>query len=231
MKQKLIGILAGMGPRSTAPFLDLVVTQCQIQYGAREVDDFPPMLVYSLPAPIYVDKPLDHHALKLAIINGLKKLEAAGVDFIAMPCNTAHIYYDDLAAAIGIPLLNIIDEALKALPRSSAKVTLLATRHTIQADLYQGRLDRAGLSCVLEEAWQSQVDELITTIESSADTTLQDRMWKHLVSQIAAAGVDTILLACTDLNVVSKNTPDDFFMLDATRSLAEAVVREFLSPT
>ncbi len=32
---KLIGILAGMGPKSTPPFLDQVVAQCQIQYGAR----------------------------------------------------------------------------------------------------------------------------------------------------------------------------------------------------
>jgi aspartate/glutamate racemase len=32
-----IGILAGMGPRSTGPFLDLVVTACQKMYGARHV--------------------------------------------------------------------------------------------------------------------------------------------------------------------------------------------------
>jgi len=31
---RLIGILAGMGPRSTAPFVDMLVDECQRQYGA-----------------------------------------------------------------------------------------------------------------------------------------------------------------------------------------------------
>jgi aspartate racemase len=35
MKKGSIGILAGMGPRSTTPFLELVIDQCQIQYGAH----------------------------------------------------------------------------------------------------------------------------------------------------------------------------------------------------
>jgi aspartate/glutamate racemase len=35
--QPIIGILAGMGPRSTGPFLDLIVDECQRQYGAREI--------------------------------------------------------------------------------------------------------------------------------------------------------------------------------------------------
>jgi len=46
-----IGILAGMGPRSTAPFTDLLITECQRQYGAHYDIDFLPMLIYSLPTP------------------------------------------------------------------------------------------------------------------------------------------------------------------------------------
>ncbi|HLF03129.1 MAG TPA: aspartate/glutamate racemase family protein, partial [Anaerolineales bacterium] len=91
-----IGILAGMGPRSTAPFVDLVVTECQRQYGATRDLDFPPMMIYALPAPFDLDRPLDHEALRSAIGEGLRRLEATGVAFIAMPCNSAHIYYDDL---------------------------------------------------------------------------------------------------------------------------------------
>ena len=49
MERKVIGILAGMGPRSTAPFVDMLVDACQRQYGARYDIDFPPMLIYALP--------------------------------------------------------------------------------------------------------------------------------------------------------------------------------------
>jgi aspartate/glutamate racemase len=47
MATPIIGILAGMGPRSTAPFIDLVVTECQRQYRAMNDADFPPMLIAS----------------------------------------------------------------------------------------------------------------------------------------------------------------------------------------
>ncbi|WBV23599.1 MULTISPECIES: hypothetical protein [Pantoea] len=36
-----IGVLAGMGPRSTAPFIDMLVTDCQVGYGAKYDLDFP----------------------------------------------------------------------------------------------------------------------------------------------------------------------------------------------
>ena len=49
----MIGILAGMGPRSTAPFVDLVVSECRNQYGARHDIDFPPMMILSWPTPFF----------------------------------------------------------------------------------------------------------------------------------------------------------------------------------
>jgi len=36
-----IGVLAGMGPRSTAPFIDMLVTDCQVGDGAKYDLDFP----------------------------------------------------------------------------------------------------------------------------------------------------------------------------------------------
>ena len=112
MSERMIGILAGMGPRSTALFIDAVVDQCQKIYGASLDEEFPKMMILSLPTPFYVDRSIDHDKMKETIIGGLRQLELTGVDFTAMPCNSAHVYYDDLAASIEIPLLNIISETL-----------------------------------------------------------------------------------------------------------------------
>lgn len=57
MAEPTVGILAGMGPRSTAPFIDLVVTEYQVQYGARVDIDFPKMMICSQPAPFYEGRP------------------------------------------------------------------------------------------------------------------------------------------------------------------------------
>jgi aspartate racemase len=227
MSDKLIGILAGMGPRSTAPFVDMVVSECQSQYGAKLVEDFPHMMIYSLPAPIRLDRPLDHGAVKDAVCGGLRKLAATGVDFIAIPCNTVHIYFDELVRCVDVPLLSIIDETMKAVPRGAKKITLLATRMTVEARLYQRGIERAGLDFVLDERWQVTIDEMITAIMGSRDDTAIQKGWDRLVADVAAAGVDTILLGCTDLNVVSRRLPDGIVLLDATECLARAVVARY----
>jgi aspartate racemase len=97
MEAPQIGILAGMGLRSTAPFVDMLVSERQRQYGAQHDIDFPPMMIYSLPTPFYLDRPLDHYAMQQIISAGLRHLAATGVAFIAMACNSAHIYYRRLA--------------------------------------------------------------------------------------------------------------------------------------
>jgi aspartate racemase len=222
---KLIGILAGMGPRSTAPFVDLLVDECQRQYGARYDIDFPPMLIYALPTPFYVDRPIDHAALEATIAAGLRKLEESGVAFVAMPCNSAHIYFEQLAAGMRVPLLNMIDVALDALPADSTTVALLATRPTIEARIYQDALERAGKRVLMGESWQARVDALILAIKSSVERAVARGLWRELVADLHAAGADTLLLACTDLNAVSTMLDTPIALVDATRCLAEATIR------
>src|SRR3989338_9569091 len=129
-KKMIIGILAGMGPRSTAPFLERVIDECQRQYGAQNDIDYPHILIYSLPTPFFVDKPIDHKEMKKIVLQGIKKLEEAGVSFIAIPCNTVHIYFNELQKSTKVPLLNIVKETIKEFPLDINKVTLFATQTT-----------------------------------------------------------------------------------------------------
>lgn len=68
----MIGILAGMGPKSTGPFVDTVVARCQTIYGAKHDMDFPHMMIYSCPTPFYMDCPIDHEAMKKRLLKGHK---------------------------------------------------------------------------------------------------------------------------------------------------------------
>lgn len=44
-------------------------------------------------------------------------LIAAGAELIAIPCNTAHYFYDALAASLPVPIINILYETVTALAR------------------------------------------------------------------------------------------------------------------
>ena len=227
MSAQTIGILAGMGPRSTAPFVDMVVTECQKQYGARHVADFPHMLIYSLPAPFYSDRPVDHEVAQGVVCGGLLRLQSMGVDFIAMPCNSAHSYYQTLAANVRVPLLNMVDEAVAQL-NGFQRIMVCATPMTMASGLYQQGIAAAGKQCLPTDAVQNMVSDLIAGIIAGEDRARLLALWNDIVTASVAQRADTILVACTDLNALGNLEDERVATVDATVALARATVKKYL---
>lgn len=223
----LIGILAGMGPKSTGPFIDQVVEAFQRLTGAKNDIDFPPMMIYSLPTPFYVDRPIDHALIEKTICGGLKKLKACGVSLIAMPCNTAHLYFPKLEQCVQMPLLNMVDLTLARIPKNAHKVTVLGTHPTIESQVYQKGLDLAHVKYTLSPSWQKKIEEIILGIKTSADRQALLRAWKEVSNEFLEAGIDTVILACTDLNVIFKGIHHPFQIVDSSLCLAEATVQKW----
>lgn len=222
----MIGILAGMGPKSTAPFIDLVVEECRRQYGAKNDDDFPPMMIYSLPTPFYLDRPVDHDAMKRTIVEGLQKLASTGADYIAMPCNTAHAYYAELRQSIDVPLLNIIEKTVVNLPQKPQKSTLFATTSTSNTGLYQKAIRDKGHTFVFREEWQDRINAVIRSIKAGDDQAMA--IWRELLDDVCREQIDHVVIACTDLNAVSAQAPPDVPVIDSSKCLAEAVVKQYM---
>ncbi|MDF2869207.1 MAG: racX [Anaerocolumna sp.] len=229
MKDKIIGILAGMGPRSTAPFIDLVIDECQLQYGAKYDEEFPKIMIYSLPTPFYIDRPINHDLMKETIIQGLKQLEAAGASFIGMPCNSAHVYYEELKSAIDIPLLHIVDETIKKLPETPQRVSLFSTKTTFESGIYQSGIEQSGHEFVFKEKWQYELNVLIKGIKSDKEDPENVKLWKRLLEEVKGESIQHIILGCTDLNVVVVKTPEAINIIDSAKCLSEAVVRQYLN--
>lgn len=228
MPNPTIGILAGMGPRSTGPFLDLIVTACQEMYGARHDIDFPKMLICSQPAPFYEDRPIDHAALEAATLAGLKHLESAGVDFLAIACNTVHIYYPRLAAALSVPLLNIVELAVEALPAHAGTVALVAARPTAESGLFQTALLAAGHR-VVDPDWQSDVDGMLSAVRETTDPSVFRSLWASLLAKARAAEASSALIACLDLSGVARFAETEIPVVDAADCLARAIVRRWMA--
>lgn len=224
----MIGILAGMGPKSTGPFIDQVVSSFQEMTGAKNDIDFPPMMIYSLPTPFYVDRPLDHGLMEKAICAGLKKLEACGVSFIAMPCNVAHLYFSKLQQCLQVPLLNIVEATLESFSTSNCCIAILGTCQTLESGIYQKRIG-CQYNVAIDSSWQKKVDELLISIKTSPDFERPFHLWEDLSQSLQRAKVDTIILACTDLNVLFKKIHAPFQIVDSSACLAEAIVRKWKS--
>ena len=225
MKKPNIGILAGMGPRSTAPFIDMVVTEAQEQYGARDDTDFPKMMICSQPAPFYEDRPVDHAALEAATLEGLLDLEKAGVDFAAIACNTVHIYYPQLAAALKIPLLNMLELAVASIPKSAKTVALIASQATAEAGIYQKALNDCGFDVATID-YQEAINHLLAATRTSRDGALFTQLWKNILNGIEA---DAVLVACLDLSAILPHAKTDLPIIDASQALARETIRQWLS--
>lgn len=228
MSEKLIGILAGMGPRSTAPFVDLVVDECQIQYGAKYDDEFPKMMIYSLPTPFYIDRPIDHELMKKTIIEGLQKLESIGVSFIAIPCNSAHIYFEELKESINVPLLNIVEETVKNLPVVSQKVTLFSTSSTFESTIYQKGIINSDHEFIFKDEWQAKLNNLIQNIKIDKENTQNIDIWNELIEDVKKESIENIVIACTDLNVVLGKSHPSINIIDSSKCLTKSVVSKYL---
>jgi len=220
----MIGILAGMGPKSTAPFVDKVIHLCQDHYGATYDIDFPPMMIYSCPTPFYLDRPLNHEAMETAIIEGTRRLASTGVDFLAIPCNTAHCYFENIQKAVDIPVLNMVEEALRCVP--GKRVALIATRATVEAGIYQEAFGRLGRSFVWRREWQEMISAVIAAVKSPNGLPAAIGEWKRLQEEFRGQA-DAVLLACTDLNVVIDQIDTDIPTVDAGHCLARAVVDRY----
>ncbi len=222
----MIGILAGMGPRSTTPFLELVLDYCNRIYGARYDEEFPKMVIISLPTPFYIDKPINHKKMKEVIISGLKQLENNNVKFIVMPCNSAHIYFNELSSAINIPLLNIVDETLYNI-NDNEKTTILATKQTMESNLYQKGLQEKGIDYLFDPRWQQNVDTIIKNIKAG-NIKEAENIRNDLYREIKQNGIKRIIIACTDLNVILKKSELDPEILDSSEELAKSTVNNYL---
>jgi aspartate racemase len=228
MHTPLIGILGGMGPFSTGTFLDLVAAACARLHGARHDIDFPRMLICSQPAPFYPDRAPDHDAIAAATLEGLRTLDQAGTDFIAMACNTVHAYHRQLAAQLKAPLLSIVDETVATLSTDVHRVVLIASAATAESRIYQDAIDATGRRYV-DIGMQAAVDQLLIAVREDSRHEECHALWQQLLAAAENSGADCVVLACLDLSASIRRHGFESHVVDSAVCLAEATVNTWRS--
>ena len=144
-----------------------------------------------------------------------------------MPCNTAHRYFETLKKCIKVPLLNMVEITLDRIPTSTKKLTVLATSSTMESEVYQNGFGQVHFDYIFNPAWQKTIDKIILNIKMSSDHRSAIELWKDFCKELKMMEVDTILLACTDLNVVMNTVHSSLKIIDSSSSLAEAIVHQW----
>ena len=135
-----------------------------------------------------------------------------GATVIAIPCNTAHYFYDRLAEALPVPVLNMprltVADAKAA---GCTKLGILATDGTLQAETYQIACRDAGIE------WATPAGDHQDDIMS----VIYDDMAKFgaAVHDLKKQGCDMAVLGCTELSLVKRDEHLGKFFIDSTEVL------------
>ena len=95
MSQKTLGVLGGMGPLATAYFMKITVDMTKADKDQEHI----PMIVFNNTLiPDRTEYILDNNNPNPVPLlqDDAKKLENLGADVIAMPCNTAHMFFEEI---------------------------------------------------------------------------------------------------------------------------------------
>jgi len=227
-----VGIVGGLGPESTIDYYRrlveawervepstapaIVIDSLDVQRALRLVERDPPALVEYL-------------------LGSVRRLAAAGVDFVAMTANTPHLVFDDIVARSPVPLVSLVEAcAEEARRRGWRRLALLGTRFTMEGPFYPAVCGRYGISVVPpgadDRAWihERYVGELLTG-EFRDDTR---RAFTALVGRLRTEeGIDAVILGGTELPLLL-TTPvvADVPVLDTTALHVAAIVDRLRGP-
>jgi aspartate racemase len=224
----MLGVLGGMGPLATADFYAKLIALTPATRDQEHV----PVVIYAVPqvpdrtAALLQGGPSPLPALRA----GLRTLVSAGARAIAMPCNTAHAWYDELAVESRVPILHIADCAADAAARLAgpgARIGLIATGGTLAAGLYPRRFAARGHECVAPT--EDEMRELVTAgIEQVKAGAVEEggRRLERAVERLLARGAGAVVLGCTETPVALDRiaSPLRARCVDATAALAQASV-------
>ncbi len=230
MTYKTLGVIGGLGPAATSHFMELVIHMTQAQADQEHLD----MIVYHAPSiPDRNSYILDHtrpsplpHLIRLG-----QQLSQQGVGCIAIPCVTAHCFYEDLRREVSVPILHGI-EATASLLRDAGiqKVGIMATTGTVQTQLFQNKLTALGIEPIVpDQATQKDVMHLIFDC-IKADRPADMAVFRRVEDRLRGRGAQVILLGCTELSLIKRDNALGPGFLDVLEVLARQAVLQCGAP-
>ncbi|MBQ7320788.1 MAG: amino acid racemase [Clostridia bacterium] len=217
----LLGILGGLGPMSTVCFYEMLTSHTFATSDKEHIDMVISSRATTPDRTAYILGRSDLNPLPV-MIEEARKLTAYGADLLAVPCNTAHYFYDALRASVSVPILNIIEETVSLLARMKVRqVGILATEGTVCAGAYHKVCRAHGITAVAPPPEdQKRLNTLIyDTIKSGRRPRAEDL--ERIGRPLLRNGCERLILGCTELSLIKRDCGlEDYIYVDSTEVLA-----------
>ena len=171
----------------------------------------------------------DWDAVAKLLLASAAKLQASSADLLVCPDNTVHQAIDLLRDQSPLPWLHIATEvATVAVERRFKRVLVLGTQYLMESPVYPSKLGPRGIDHeipVLED--RKRINAL--TFDELVYGQFNESTRSYFSDVIAAGkwrGCDAVVLGCTEFPLLISTADSPLPVLDSTRILARAALRE-----
>lgn len=223
-KKYTVGIIGGMGPEATIDFMSRVIALTPSQRDQDHIH----MVVENNPHIPDRQATAENDLIAIELTAIAERLEVAGADFLVLPCNTAHVFIDDLLKNIQIPFVHIVSETVNEIVKEHTNVKnvgLLATDMCINSGIYHQAIksvDRTVL--VLEQQDQKSCMQLIFDVKKGKYSKSTKTDMVRLADQLIQKGADIIVAGCTEIPLILDTKSINVPLVSSTEVLAKRTV-------
>lgn len=224
---KTIGLIGGMSWESSLEYYRIVNETVKEKLGGLHSCK---CLMYSV--DFGVIEALQHQnkwdELTKLMIEAAQNLKHGGADFIVICTNTMHKMAPEIEHATGLNVLHIADVTGAAISKNQIqKVGLLGTRFTMEGDFYKKRLkDNYDIEVIIPEDADRQIIHDIIYNELCLGLIKDDSRQKYIdiINKLCANGAEGIILGCTEIPLLIKQSDVLIPVYDTTKIHAESAV-------
>lgn len=218
----LLGVLGGMGPAATIDFLHKVLENTRAETDQEQI----PTITYNnCRIPDRNDAYLRNGASPVPELKrSAKVLEQAGADLIAIPCNTAHIWYKEISEGTSVEVLNMPEITAKAIPEGSS-VGIISTTPVRLSGLFSEKIEKRGGTALYHDNQESIMKAIYSVKAGRLELAREEFL--SIISDLEAKGAEHILAGCTEVPVVIGKGDTRGTLIDPMVSLAVECARRF----
>jgi aspartate racemase len=166
------------------------------------------------------------------LLSSAANVVKAGAELLVCPDNTAHQALDLVRAQSPVPWLHIAEEvAAVAAQRGFRRLGILGTRYLMEGPVYPSRLAERSIGFEIPDVPDRDrinaiiFNELVQGVFNDAS----HRYFQEVIEKLAARGCDAVVLGCTEIPLLVSEADSSLPVIDSTRTLARAVLREAIT--
>ena len=227
---KTLGIIGGMGPMATVDLMRKIILSTDAKTDQEHihilVDNNPQIPDRTAAIEGRGESPVEK------MLQSAKLLEAQGADVLVIACNTAHYFLDEFKDKVHVPIINMIDEAVKhCVELGYSEVGLLCTIGTRNTGIYQKACNKFNIKLVVpdDEEIKALQDMIYSGVKAN-NFNYDTSNVKQVISTMRYRGAQAFILGCTETPIAVQMYHLEGNFIDSSLVLAHKAIEAVGAP-